>query len=588
MSALATSRGAILRRRLLNPFTIVMIVVVLIVLLIVVFPMVKMIQEAFLPDGAFTWEPFVGAFAGYGFAKALLNTVILAIVPTILAVLVAVPLAWLSERTDARMGALTTILPLGPLVIPPIVLSIGWLFLADPRSGFLVELARLVVQPFGGTVEELSIGIESMPGLVFLYAVTMVPVIYVVCAAAFRRLDPSLEEAGLVSGKGRLRIFFQIALPAVRPAIAAGALLSVIAGMGLYSIVATVGAPAKISVLSTYIFGLVNGTYPPKIPEATALGLALVAVMSVLWYVQQRIVRGMGRTSAKAVSMAPKPLPLGRWRLPIRILMIVYVGVTLVAPLIGLVLVSLEAYWTPDLSAGDLSFAHLLDALSAPTTVTAIVNSVVIAVVVATLVILFAALLTVGEREVGGPVMRVVGIVSKVPSVVPNIVFGVGVLVAFGFAPFGLNGTIGILVVAFSALYIPTAMISSEAAIEQVGNPLIEAARTAGAGRARIFRRISLPLMVTGLAAGWAIVFAHIMSDYNVAAILSGPKNPVIGYVILGVFQSGTYGQAAALGVLIGIVSTVVIGSVLILSGRRRRRDGGSAGVTGSAGTLQS
>jgi len=66
------------------------------------------------------------------------------------------------------------------------------------------------------------------------------------------------------------------------------------------------------------------------------------------------------------------------------------------------------------------------------------------------------------------------------------------------------------------------------------------------------------------LAAGWASIFALVLGELNAAAILSGPRNPVIGYLIITLFDNGTYSQLAAIGSIIGVVSAITVSAVLI------------------------
>jgi len=76
---------------------------------------------------------------------------------------------------------------------------------------------------------------------------------------------------------------------------------------------------------------------------------------------------------------------------------------------------------------------------------------------------------------------------------------------------------------------------------------------------------VQLPLILPGLAAGWASIFALVLGELNAAAILSGPHNPVIGFLILSLFDNGTYSQLAAVATLIGVVSAITVSAVLVL-----------------------
>jgi iron(III) transport system permease protein len=542
----------------------------------VAYPIVKSVQRAVAPAGRVDWHGVAATFHGYGLGSAVVNTVILVAVSVPVSVLVATVFAWLNERTDARLGMLSTLLPVLPMLIPPVALAIGWIFLADPRSGFIVEVVRLVASLFGGTVSSLSLGVESMAGLAFLYILISIPLAYVVMAAAFRQLDPSLEEAAIVCGRSRSRTLFTVSIPSVVPAIGSAAILVCLANIGLYSIPATVGLPARISVLSTYIYDLINGSYPPQLQQAAVIGVVLVAVMSLIWLGQARLVRRQRFATVSSRGLGSGQIALGRWRGPARAVVILYVLLSTAAPVIALALVAFERYWNPSLVAGGVSFGNITSFLSLNDAGRAILNSVVLAGVVATGLTLLTAGLAIAQKRLGGLLSGVIGVITKAPAVIPGLVFATAVLIAYGFTPFVLDGTLPILLIAYAIVFIPQAMLPAEAAVEQVGSDLTDASRIAGASAGRTTRRVLLPLMLSGLMAGWAIVFAFIMGDLNVAGILSGPTNPVVGYVLLGVFGNGegTYSQAAGLGLVLSVVGCVAIGGALLL-GRARFRGAG-------------
>ena len=123
--------------------------------------------------------------------------------------------------------------------------------------------------------------------------------------------------------------------------------------------------------------------------------------------------------------------------------------------------------------------------------------------------------------NVGGAREKWLGVVTKTPSAIPHIVFAVGVLVAFGFAPFHLNGSWLILFLCYLAVFMPQASIAAESAVQQVGGQLVEASRIFGARPARTFLTVQLPLILPGLAAGWALIFTLIVGELNSAAILA-------------------------------------------------------------------
>lgn len=536
---------------------------------IVLYPIAIIVVRALLPEGRFDPGLWMEALGEPALGVAVRNTALIAATTTAISVPLGVFFAWLIERTDARWGTLSRLLPVIPLLLPPVAMAIGWLFLADPRAGFIARPLIDTLTSLGVPIAPSSLAIQSWHGLIFLYVLWAVPHVYVIAAAAFASLDPSLEEAARIFGKGRLRCFWQVSLPAIRHAVGASVLVCVISSVGLYSIAALLGSAARIDVLSVYIYRLLNFSYPPKTGQAVVIGLLLMVFIATVWLMQRRMASRTGHAQIGGMGIRPNLLALGGWRWPARLLLVGYVLLTSVLPLLALVVVALQPFWRARIRLAELSLANFAEFAAAPEPREAIANSVLLAIATSTAVVLVAGLIAIVARHVGGRREKWLGVATKVPTAIPHIVFAVGVLIAFGFAPLHLAGTWAILFLAYLAVYLPSASIAAESSVQQVGRQLVEASRVFGATPARTFRAVQLPLILPGLAAGWASVFALVLGELNAAAILSGPHNPVIGFLILSLFDNGTYSQLAALGSLIGVVSAVTV-SIVLLLGRPR------------------
>ncbi|MCD6074165.1 MAG: Fe3+ transporter permease [Rhodospirillales bacterium] len=531
------------------------------VLFIVFYPIGIIVVRAIFPFDAQLWVTTLTAPA---LGVAVRNTMIIAVCTTTISVPLGVFFAWLIERTDARWGALSRLLPVIPLLLPPVAMAIGWLFLADPRAGFLARPIIDGIQAIGIDIDPSSLAIQSWKGLIFLYVLWAVPHVYVVAAAAFSGLDPSLEEAARMCGKGRMRCFWGVSLPAIRHAVGASVLLCVISSIGLYSIAALLGSAARIDILSVYIYRLLNFSYPPKTGQAVVLGLVLMVVIGSIWLLQRKIASRTGHATIGGQGLRPNLLALGGWKWPARIMILLYVLLTSVLPLLALFIVALQPFWRPNIVFANLSFANFAEFASSQASRMAITNSAMLAIGTSTVVVLVAGLMAIAAKQLGGTREKFLGVITKMPTAIPHIVFAVGVLVAFGFAPFYLSGGWLILFLCYLAVYLPSASIAAESSVQQVGNQLVEASRIFGASPSRTFFRVQLPLILPGLAAGWASIFALVLGELNAAAILSGPRNPVIGYLIITLFDNGTYSQLAAIGSIIGVVSAITVSAVLI------------------------
>ena len=238
--------------------------------------------------------------------------------------------------------------------------------------------------------------------------------------------------------------------------------------------------------------------------------------------------------------------------------------------MIGLLLVALNGFWTPNIRWTALtldSFRHIL--IDDQITRTALRNSLMLGLFGASIGIIAAATLALFVQRSGKGAATLIDVTIKLPAAISTIVLAVGFLLAFSGPPFNLNGTFLILLLAYLALYMPQASVVADAAAAQVGRELSEASQISGASGGRTFWRISLPLMAAGLAAGWALLFVRMIGDLTASVILAGTNNPVVGFRILEVFETASYASLAALSSVLTLVSMIVIVGLLLFTRRR-------------------
>jgi iron(III) transport system permease protein len=498
-------------------------------------------------------------------AGVILNTVIVVAVSALLATVGGTLFAWLNERTDARMGVLTDILPVVPLLVPPIAGAVGWIILASPRSGYLNIYLREAFSWVGIHLTEGPLQIASWYGLILVYTLYMIPHVYVVVSSSLRNLDPALEEAAYIGGARLRTTVRQIVFPAIRPSVIAGGLLAAVIGFALFSVPAIIGTQAGIEVLSVRIVRLVTTVYPPETDVAIALGGVVVVVLVGLWWWQRRVTAKGAFSTIGGRSSSSSRTELGRLRLPARILMAAYLFIATVLPFLALGILALQPYWSNPILFDRLSLGAFSSVLfERGNTRAALENSLMFGALAATLAICVSILIAMRLRWPHGRKLTLIADgAGKLPGALSNVVVAVGILAAFAGPPFALHGTAAILILGYCILYMPQGSVSTQAAITQVGQDMTDAALMSGASSWRALRKITVPLAASGLIGGWVLVFVLAAGDITASAILAGVRTPVVGYVILELWQNGSYPTLAAFGATISVLSTVVVGIAL-------------------------
>lgn len=545
----------------LASFRVLSLTIVLLVIVTTAYAIIKVLQEAF------TGSAFGDLIHFQGIGQDIGNTALVVSASTILSLVAGSLLAWANERTDARMGSITDTVPFLPFLMPPVAGAIGWALLLAPVGGYANSVIRLVLSEIGIHLSSGPFNVYSFYGLIFVYTIYLVPYVFLIVSAGIRNLDPQLEEQSRISGAGPARTFFRVILPGLSSSLASSALIVVWTGFAMFAIPQTIASPAKIGILSVDTVNAVTQDYPPNIGLGVMLSLVTMVFVGIAWYLQTQVrsrarhaVVG-GRGSRQATRTR-----LGRAKVPVRVVMVLFMVIVTVLPAIALVLVSLTGYWSPQINWGHLSLAAFrATVLDNPATTSAIVDSFKIGLITATIAAAVAALAStvlVGRAWRGA---RVLDGVLKLPVIISPLVIALGFILGFAGAPFNVGGTITILVLAYFVLSVPQGTIATDAAASQVGRELREASELSGARGWRTFRKIYVPLMLPAIAISWALVFVRVLGDLEVSSLLAGTSNPTIGYQTMILYSQGSFSDVASLALVVLVTSAVVVALVLTL-----------------------
>lgn len=575
----SVTRKAKLRARLgrFTPFSIGTLVVALLIITLTVAPLLTIVVRLFVQDGSVTLDPFREA-AETGILEPLSATAIVAFSSMVFAVLIGGGLAWLNERTDARMGLFSDLLPMVPFLLPPVAGSVGWILLLAPEAGYLNHAWRSLLTMMGVQNPGPLLNVYSWGGLILIYTVYGVAFTYMMIAPALRMLDSNLEEQSKICGAGPLKTFFKVTLPAILPAVAAGALLWGWVAFAMVDIPTMIGTGAGIELLSQRIVSFLVFEYPPRQAPAIVLSAIITLVVLAMWFLQTRILRSNRFATVGGKGSKSNIVRLGPWRPVLRFAMLAYVLLTTGLPTLALIIVALVGSWRVDFALSDLSLANFADVLGDSYTLEGLRNSFLLGIGVATLAVLIAAAVSRFIRTTGPVLGRAIDAGIKLPATLGSLVIVVGMVVLFTGPPFNLGGTMTILLIAYLVLSLPHTTVATDAAVANVGESLVEASAITGAGEGKTFRKVVIPLLVPALVSAWAIAFVRTFSDLTASAMLAGSYNPVIGFQMLEASRNGSFASSAVLGTVMAVVSSAVVFTTVWI-GRRM-----SSWATGTGG----
>ena len=518
--------------------------------------------------GPLTLQNFVEVYAAVDTYEVLGNTILFAMGSVAVALLFAVPLSWLLMRTDIPFKKTFYVLLTVGILIPVFLRTIAWILLLSPRIGLL---NKWLMQLFDLAAPPLSL--YNITGMAFVQGVSFVPGAFFMLSAAYRAMDPSLEEAAYTSGVGKLRTFLRINIPLTLPAIAAVMVYLFMTGIAVFEVPAIVGLPARILVLSALIY---NATSPPAgLPEygiAGAYGgIMLVAGLALAYFYVRLVKQGKKFTVITGRGYRPREIALGRWKWAAVAFVLFYLLIEVFVPFLVLLWTSLVPYLQLP-SAAALKTLTLKNYLTIPDYAGArpFINTFILMFGVPTLAMFLSVLVSWAVVRTQVRFRGILDTVAFLPHAIPSILVAVG-LGYLGLAYkdyFPLYGTVFIILVAHVINWIAYGTRTTNSVMIQVHRELEEAGKVAGASTPRVLWKIVLPLIAAGVLNSWIWIGMLSYREVTMALTLYTRNSVVISTVVWQFWGNGWIPQVSALGVVLILFALIVVGSVKVALAR--------------------
>jgi iron(III) transport system permease protein len=513
---------------------------------------------------SFTLANYARAFASASFWRTTWNTLSFALASTLTAFVIGAFIAWVVERTNTPLARFIGFLLIGRVVIPGVLIVISWILIASPNIGLVNQMA---LKFFG--VRNI-VNLYSFWGMVWVQALEMVPLIYLLLSAAFQAMDPRLEEASTMTGAGNWRTLRRISMPLALPAIGAALLLLFVTTIETFEVPLLMGGRAGLRVYTTEIFYDTSRT-PIDWGLASAYSMALVVVAVVLLFCYFRLIRhGERYQTITGKDFRPRRIDLGSWRyLTCAIALLLVLMITGVPFLMMLYASLLPFYQAPSAAAFEsMSFVNYWALFHNTKTIAPMINSTILGPTVATAVVLVVSLIAyfVHKTRIRG--RHVLDFLGFAPIAIPSVVLGATFFWFYLLVPLPIIGTLTIIGLAYVTKYMPVALRFVSASMMQIHSELDEAAQVAGVPWWRNFFKVILPLLKPGLLAAWFWVMVHAYRELTVALMLARSQNRTAAVVIYDLWEEGSFLMLSAFGVIMFLVLTA-LSSIAYLIGRR-------------------
>ena len=516
-------------------------------------------------DYVLTWQNYKAAYASQYTYSTFRNSVIFASGSAGLSFLMGTILAWLVERTNTPLRMVFVPIAVVPLILPGVLESIAWIFLLSPKFGYLnVALMWLL------GLDSPPFNVFSLPGMIWVHSVGQVPLAFLMMVAAFKSMDPSLEESAMMSGASTWPTLRRITLRLLMPTSASVLLILFVRTLESFETPALIGIPARIYVYTSEIY-LAFGEYPPDYGRGAALAIGLLLLSAGGVWLYTRVTKeGKKFQTVTGKAFRPRQFDLGAWRwLGFGFLMSYFLFVVLMPFLVLLWASFLPFFATPSWDAVQkLSLENYTYLFNFRPFWDAMQNSVVLALFSATVAMVLTSLVAWIVYKSRLPGAWVLDFLAFVPITIPGIVLGMALILLYVAFPVPIYGTIWVLLIAYVTRFIPYGMRSASGSILQIHSELEEAAAASGASWWETFRRVTLPLLRPGLVAGWIYICIVSFREFSTSVLLATGESRVLSILLFTMFEQGQVTVVAAIGICMIAVLLAIVAVFYKVSGR--------------------
>ncbi|MCW2699332.1 MAG: fbpB [Blastococcus sp.] len=442
-------------------------------------------------------------------AELLWNTARLVAGTVACCVVLGVGAAWLVERSSVPLRRLWHVLLVAPLAVPAFVNSFAWISLLP--------------------------GLDTYTGALLVVTLSYFPFVYLPVAAAFRGLDPALEETARGLGLSSWAVFRRVHLPQLRVAVLGGSLLVALHLLAEFGALRMLRYPTFTTAIYDQYRATFNG------PGATMLAgvLVLLCLLLLLAELRLRGRRGYARTGHGAARPV-RPVPLRWLTVPSLAALAGLVGLALVVPLASL------AYWMVTGSS---------TAVDVPTVVTTTGTTLALGAGAALLTVALAVPTGWLAVRARGRVSTLLERSTYLGSSVPGIVIALAlVTISIRVTPW-LYQTVPVLLAAYVVLFLPRAIVTVRSAVEQSPPLYDDVAASLGASAPDRLRRVTLPLIAPGLGAGAALVFLAVVTELTATLLLAPTGTTTLATAFWSASSALEYGVAAPYAVIMVLLS---------------------------------
>ncbi len=531
---------------------IVILVVVAFLVIFEVIPLSYLLIRSLFPKGSFSLDSFKRVYTYDLNWTALINTVVISGLTTLFGVILAFPLAFLVGRTDMYGKKFFRTLFVTTYMVPPYVGAMAWLRLLNPNAGvlnkFLMQVFNLSKAPFN---------IYTVGGIVWVLTCFYYPYAFITISRAMEKMDPSLEEASKISGASPIKTLMTITIPMMTPSIIAAGLLVFVASASAFGIPSIIGAPGQIYTVTTRIIDFVHIGSEEGLNDAMVLAVFLMAIANIVLYVTTFVIGKRQYITMSGKSTRPNIVELGKWRMPITVIISIFSFFVVILPFVTVALTSFTVNMGKPIGLSNMSMSAWNKVFSRASILSSTKNSIIAGLAAAFFGIVISCIMAYLLQRTNVKGKRIPDFLITLGSGTPSVTIALALIISMsGKFKINIYNTLTIMIIAYMIKYMLMGMRTVVSAMSQVHPSLEEAAQISGANWLRMLKDVTVPLIGASIVAGFFLIFMPSFYELTMSTLLYSSNTKTIGYelYIYQTYHSQQVASALATAILLFVI----------------------------------
>lgn len=531
---------------------IVILIVVAFLVIFEVIPLSYLLIRSLFPKGSFSLESFKRVYTYDLNWTALINTLVISGLTTLFGVILAFPLAFLVGRTDMYGKKFFRTLFVTTYMVPPYVGAMAWLRLLNPNAGvlnkFLMQIFNLPKAPFN---------IYTVGGIVWVLTCFYYPYAFITISRAMEKMDPSLEEASKISGASPLKTLMTITIPMMTPSIIAAGLLVFVASASAFGIPSIIGAPGQIYTVTTRIIDFVHIGSDEGLNDAMVLAVFLMVIANIVLYITTFVIGKRQYITMSGKSTRPNIVELGKWRMPITVIISIFSFFVVILPFVTVALTSFTINMGKPIGLSNMSMSAWNKVFSRASILSSTKNSIIAGLAAAFFGIMISCIMAYLLQRTNVKGKRIPDFLITLGSGTPSVTIALALIISMsGKFKINIYNTLTIMIIAYMIKYMLMGMRTVVSAMSQVHPSLEEAAQISGANWLRMLKDVTLPLIGASIVAGFFLIFMPSFYELTMSTLLYSSNTKTIGYelYIYQTYHSQQVASALATAILLFVI----------------------------------